>query len=99
MAAQNHHAVCRLGADEDGGGVKKYGYEENIFSITRFNTGCRRFLYVDEFRRKKLPEGSIVYIVPVYGQSLALGEEAQPVTDFYSLWRFNISSCKDAISG
>lgn len=40
------------------------------------------FLYVDEFRQDKLLEGSIVYIVPVYGQSLALGEEAQPVTDF-----------------
>lgn len=40
------------------------------------------FLYVDEFRHDKIAEGSIVYIVPVYGQSLALGEEAQPVTDF-----------------
>ncbi len=40
------------------------------------------YLYVDEFRHDRLTEGSIVYIVPVYGQSLALGEEAQPVTDF-----------------
>lgn len=40
------------------------------------------YVYNDEFSHDKIAEGNIVYIVPVYGQSLALGEEAQPVTDF-----------------
>lgn len=33
----------------------------------------------------KIQEGSTIIMVPVYGQSLALGEETQPVTDFDSL--------------
>ena len=40
------------------------------------------YLYFAEFTSDKVPAGSTIYIVPVYGQSLALGEEAQPVTDF-----------------
>ena len=33
------------------------------------------------FRADKLPSGALVYIVPVYGQSLALGEETTLITD------------------
>lgn len=36
------------------------------------------------FRADRLPEGAIVYIVPVYGQSLALGEETQLITDTHA---------------
>ena len=32
-------------------------------------------------RADRLPEGAVVYIVPVYGQSLALGEETKLITD------------------
>ena len=32
-------------------------------------------------RADRLPKGSVVYIVPVYGQSLALGEETTLITD------------------
>ena len=32
-------------------------------------------------RADRLPEGATVYIVPVYGQSLALGEETKLITD------------------
>ena len=32
-------------------------------------------------RKDNIPKGSIVYIVPIYGQSLALGEEANLVTN------------------
>ena len=40
------------------------------------------YLYFTEFSHDDIPAGSTVYIVPVYGQSLALGEEAPLVTDF-----------------
>src|SRR5574344_1586566 len=32
-------------------------------------------------RADRLPEGAVVYLVPVYGQSLALGEETKLITD------------------
>jgi len=53
-----------------------------IFSILTIISASVIYLYFDEFRHDEIPEGNIVYIVPVYGQSLALGEEALPVTDF-----------------
>jgi len=36
--------------------------------------------------RSDVPEGATIYVVPVYGQSLALGEEALPVTPLDSLF-------------
>lgn len=57
--------------------MKKY-----IFIILVFILAFAGYIYNNEFMPDALPEGSIVYIVPVYGQSLALGEEALPVTDF-----------------
>ena len=35
--------------------------------------------------KKEIKENSVVLCIPVYGQSLALGEEAERITDFDSL--------------
>lgn len=37
-------------------------------------------------RPDHIAKGSVIYIVPVYGQSLALGEEANLVTGYFYLW-------------
>lgn len=61
------------------------GYQKATVSLSALTLCCAIFLFVWANETASLEGHRVVVCIPVYGQSLALGEEAVRVTDFDSL--------------